>query len=159
MSFSGAGKTGIQTTWRIRGAAYHDQHASSAEPGRHASRRWGRLSHGSAVAALSNGRAVVPLMNAIGYDLVLPGNWEVAYRKEMLIENLNSIRPPRCAATCFMQGVGPHLRFFPRYQSVTVSGIPGRFCRLQRSADADAPVARVPRGIRFTRPERIWPST
>ncbi|HRG10561.1 MAG TPA: bifunctional metallophosphatase/5'-nucleotidase, partial [Cyclobacteriaceae bacterium] len=32
---------------------------------------------GGGVAALSEGRAIVPLMNNIGYDLMLPGNWEV----------------------------------------------------------------------------------
>jgi sulfur-oxidizing protein SoxB len=38
---------------------------------------------GGGVAALSEGRAIVPLMNNIGYDLMLPGNWEVVYGKEM----------------------------------------------------------------------------
>ncbi len=37
---------------------------------------------GGAVAALSEGQAIVPLINNIGYDLVLPGNWEVVYGKE-----------------------------------------------------------------------------
>lgn len=34
---------------------------------------------GSAVAALSSGRAVVPCVNRIGLDLVTSGNWEVVY--------------------------------------------------------------------------------
>ena len=40
---------------------------------------------GGGVAALSEGRALVPLMDRIGYDLVLPGNWEVIYGKEMML--------------------------------------------------------------------------
>ena len=32
--------------------------------------------------------AIVPLMNLIGYDLVLPGNWEVVYGKDMLIKDM-----------------------------------------------------------------------
>src|SRR5262252_4670820 len=43
---------------------------------------------GSAVAALSKGQAIVPLINKIGYDLVLPGNWEVVYGKEMLLKDM-----------------------------------------------------------------------
>jgi hypothetical protein len=39
---------------------------------------------GGGVAALSEGRAIVPLINHIDYDLVLPGNWEVVYGKEMM---------------------------------------------------------------------------
>ena len=34
---------------------------------------------GSAVAALSKGQAIPPLLNRIRYDLVLPGNWEGVY--------------------------------------------------------------------------------
>src|SRR5262245_52495895 len=45
---------------------------------------------GSAVASLSKGQAIVPLVNAIAYDLVLPGNWEVVYGKEMMIADLRS---------------------------------------------------------------------
>src|SRR5215510_2494656 len=36
---------------------------------------------GSGVASLSQGRAIVPLVNSLGYDLVIPGNWEVVYGK------------------------------------------------------------------------------
>jgi len=36
---------------------------------------------GGGVAALSEGRAIIPLINNIGYDLMLPGNWEVVYGK------------------------------------------------------------------------------
>lgn len=36
---------------------------------------------GRGVASLSEGQAIVPLINNIGYDLILPGNWEVAYGK------------------------------------------------------------------------------
>jgi len=37
---------------------------------------------GSAIASLSEGQALIPLMNNISYDLVLPGNWEVAFGKK-----------------------------------------------------------------------------
>ena len=43
---------------------------------------------GSGIAALSEGRAIVPLMNNIGYDIMLPGNWEVVYGKEMMMQDM-----------------------------------------------------------------------
>ena len=46
---------------------------------------------GGGVAAMSEGRALVPLMDRIGYDLVLPGNWEVIYGKEMMLKDLSLI--------------------------------------------------------------------
>ena len=36
---------------------------------------------GSAIASLTMGQAIVPLVNKMNYDLVLPGNWEVVYGK------------------------------------------------------------------------------
>lgn len=43
---------------------------------------------GSGIAALSEGKAIVPLMNNIGYDIMLPGNWEVVYGKEMMMKDM-----------------------------------------------------------------------
>lgn len=43
---------------------------------------------GAGIAALTEGKAIVPLMNNIGYDLMLPGNWEVVYGKEMMMKDM-----------------------------------------------------------------------
>ncbi len=56
---------------------------------------------GGGVAALSEGRALVPLMNRISYDLVIPGNWEVVYGKERLIENLAAYSAHKICANMF----------------------------------------------------------
>src|SRR5262245_66540003 len=53
---------------------------------------------GSAVAALSKGRAIVPLINAIRYDLMLPGNWEVVYGKEMLLGDMSGYTAAKVCA-------------------------------------------------------------
>jgi 2',3'-cyclic-nucleotide 2'-phosphodiesterase (5'-nucleotidase family) len=52
---------------------------------------------GGGVAALTQGRAIVPLMNNIGYDLMLPGNWEVVYGKEMMMQDMFGYS---CAKIC-----------------------------------------------------------
>ena len=43
---------------------------------------------GGGVAALTEGKAIVPLMNNMGYDIMLPGNWEVVYGKEMMMKDM-----------------------------------------------------------------------
>lgn len=58
---------------------------------------------GGGVAALSEGRAIVPLMNNIGYDLMLPGNWEVVYGKEMMMKDMFAYNSPKVCANMFHQ--------------------------------------------------------
>ncbi len=53
---------------------------------------------GGGVAAMSEGRALVPLMNHIGYDLILPGNWEVIYGKEMMLKDLGGYHAAKVCA-------------------------------------------------------------
>lgn len=53
---------------------------------------------GGGVAALTEGKAIVPLMNNIGYDLMLPGNWEVVYGKEMMMKDMFAYHGPKVCA-------------------------------------------------------------
>ena len=46
--------------------------------------------HGHAIATLTEGEALIPIMNEFNYDLILPGNWEVVYRKQKMIHDLGS---------------------------------------------------------------------
>jgi S-sulfosulfanyl-L-cysteine sulfohydrolase len=41
--------------------------------------------HGSGVASLTNGEALIPIFNYLNYDLMLPGNWEVVYKKRQML--------------------------------------------------------------------------
>ena len=56
---------------------------------------------GGGVAALSEGQAIVPLINNIGYDLMLPGNWEVVYGKEMMQKDLGGYDAQKICANMF----------------------------------------------------------
>lgn len=56
---------------------------------------------GGGLAALTNGKAIVPVMNNIGYDLVLPGNWEVAYGKEMMLKDLGAYNSAKICANMY----------------------------------------------------------
>jgi 2',3'-cyclic-nucleotide 2'-phosphodiesterase (5'-nucleotidase family) len=44
--------------------------------------------HGHGVASMSEGEALIPLMNAFNYDLILPGNWEVVYKKKKMLYDM-----------------------------------------------------------------------
>lgn len=50
----------------------------------------GDLIQGSAVAALSKGAAFGPIIKAMEYDFLIPGNWEVVYGKEQMMRVLES---------------------------------------------------------------------
>ncbi|HET6721549.1 MAG TPA: metallophosphoesterase, partial [Chitinophagaceae bacterium] len=56
---------------------------------------------GSGIAALTEGRAIIPLMNNIGYDIMLPGNWEVVYGKEMMMKDMFAYNGVKVCANMF----------------------------------------------------------
>ena len=108
---------------------------------------------GSAVAALSKGQAIVPLMNRVRYDLVLPGNWEVVYGKEMLIKDMNMYTASKVCANMFHAGAEDAPPIFPPYQMFDIGGTRVGFVGYN---DPLTPIRQSPaysRGITFTRPE------
>ncbi|HEY3161640.1 MAG TPA: bifunctional metallophosphatase/5'-nucleotidase [Vicinamibacterales bacterium] len=111
---------------------------------------------GGAVASFSRGRAIVPLVNAIAYDLVLPGNWEVVYGKDAMIENLNGYSAAKVCANMFHAGGtgrgGAAAPIFPPYQTFTLGGVRVGFIGYN---DPLTPTRQSPaysEGIRFTHP-------
>ena len=56
---------------------------------------------GSGIAALTEGKAIIPLMNNIGYDIMLPGNWEVVYGKEMMMKDMFAYSGVKVCANMF----------------------------------------------------------
>ncbi len=80
---------------------------------------------GGGLAALSQGKAIVPLINDIRYDLMIPGNWEVAYKKEMMLQDLSGYTAAKICANMFHQ-TGDSLNgnlIFPPYWTTTIAGI------------------------------------
>ncbi|HXD16342.1 MAG TPA: bifunctional metallophosphatase/5'-nucleotidase [Vicinamibacterales bacterium] len=111
---------------------------------------------GSAVASFSQGRAMVPLVNAIAYDLVLPGNWEVVYGKAAMIENLNAYSAAKVCANMFHDGEARNgaaaAPIFPPFHTFTLGGVKVGFVGYN---DPLTPTRQSPaysRGIRFTHP-------
>ena len=56
---------------------------------------------GSGIAALTEGKAIIPLINNIGYDIMLPGNWEVVYGKEMMMKDMFGYNGVKVCANMF----------------------------------------------------------
>ncbi|MCC6372820.1 MAG: 5'-nucleotidase C-terminal domain-containing protein [Bacteroidia bacterium] len=108
---------------------------------------------GSGIASLTEGRALVPLMNNINYDLVLPGNWEVVYGKKMLMQDLGAYNARKICANMFDDDAAGEL-LFPPYSVFYIGGIKIGFIGYN---DPLTPIRQAPdysKGIRFAEPEK-----
>lgn len=54
--------------------------------------------HGHAIASLTEGEALIPLFNKLGYDLMLPGNWEVVYKKKKMLFDMGHANAAKICA-------------------------------------------------------------
>jgi sulfur-oxidizing protein SoxB len=109
---------------------------------------------GSGIASLTQGAALMPLINKINYDLVLPGNWEVAYGKRMLIHDMNNYAAAKVCANMFNSDDLNHDLLFPPYQIFNMGGLKIGFVGYN---DPLTPIRQSPaysKGIHFTKPEK-----
>jgi 2',3'-cyclic-nucleotide 2'-phosphodiesterase (5'-nucleotidase family) len=58
----------------------------------------GDFFHGHAVASLTEGEALIPIFNDLNYDLMLPGNWEVVYKKKKMLYDLGHVNASKICA-------------------------------------------------------------
>lgn len=111
---------------------------------------------GSAVAALSKGKAIVPLMNNIGYDVMLPGNWEVVYGKEAMMEDMFGYD---CAKVCANMFHKTDDEFngeliFPPYFITHIAGMKVGFIGYNDPLTPKRQSPAYSAGIEFTQPEK-----
>lgn len=107
---------------------------------------------GSAIASLSQGQALIPLMNSMRYNLMLPGNWEVAYGKKMLVKDMGAYHAPKVCANMFHEDTGDMM--FPPYQTFYLGGIK---IGIVGYNDPLTPIRQSPAysfGIKFQDPEK-----
>lgn len=110
---------------------------------------------GSGVAALSKGEALVPLMNNIGYDLVLPGNWEVVYGKEMMRKDLGAYTATKICANMYhdtKDELNGELIFQP-YWTKMIGDVKIGFIGYNDPLTPKRQAPAYSYGITFTRPE------
>jgi 2',3'-cyclic-nucleotide 2'-phosphodiesterase (5'-nucleotidase family) len=115
----------------------------------------GDMFQGSELSVKTTGEAMVPILNALDYDLYLPGNWEVIYYKKSMQHLLGSLTAPKVCANMYHDlGEGKKGELiFPPYSIWTVNGVKIGFLGY---TDHLVPVRQSPnysKGIIYTRPE------
>lgn len=61
----------------------------------------GDMFQGSELAVATTGKAIVPILNAMDYDLYVPGNWEVVYGKSNMQTLMGSLNAPKICTNMF----------------------------------------------------------
>ncbi len=115
----------------------------------------GDMFQGSELSVKTTGEAMLPILNSIGYDLYLPGNWEVIYYKKTMQHLLGSLTAPKVCANMYHDlGDGKKGELiFPPYYVWTVNGVKIGFLGY---TDHLVPIRQSPnysKGIVYSKPE------
>ncbi len=110
---------------------------------------------GGGVAALTQGKGIVSLVNTMGYDLILPGNWEVVYGKNMMLHDLGEYHSAKICANMFhdTKDTLNNDLIFPPYWTKMVAGIKIGFIGYNDPLTPKRQSPAYSYGIKFTRPE------
>ena len=115
----------------------------------------GDMFQGSQLSVETTGKAMQPILNAMGYNLYLPGNWEVVYGKKEMQKLLGGLDAPKVCANMYHDlGDGKKGELiFPPYYTWSVAGIKIGFVGY---TDPLVPLRQSPaysKGIIYTKPE------
>ncbi|NCU02657.1 MAG: bifunctional metallophosphatase/5'-nucleotidase, partial [Chitinophagaceae bacterium] len=110
---------------------------------------------GGGVAALTEGKGIVPLINNIGYDLILPGNWEVVYGKDTMLKDLGGYNSAKICANMFHDTADEFKNelIFPPYWTKMMGGLKIGFIGYNDPLTPKRQSPAYSRGITFTKPE------
>jgi sulfur-oxidizing protein SoxB len=110
---------------------------------------------GGGVAAMSEGKALIPLMNNIGYDIMLPGNWEVVYGKEMMMKDMFGYDGVKVCANMYHNTKDEFNGdlIFPPYFVKHIGGIKLGFIGYNDPLTPKRQSPAYSEGIKFTTPE------
>ena len=110
---------------------------------------------GGGVAALTEGKGIIPLINNIGYDLILPGNWEVVYGKEIMWHDLGGYNSQKICANMFHDTTDEYKGelIFPPYWIKMIAGIKIGFIGYNDPLTPKRQSPAYSKGITFTKPE------
>ena len=115
----------------------------------------GDMFQGSELSIKTTGKAMIPILNQLEYDLYLPGNWEVIYHKKMMQTLLGSLNAPKVCANMY-HDLGDKKRgelIFQPYHIWNVAGVKIGFLGY---TDPLVPLRQSPiysKGIIYTQPE------
>ncbi len=115
----------------------------------------GDMFQGSELSVKTTGKAMVPILNELGYNLYLPGNWEVVFYKKAMQTLLGALHAPKVCANMYHdlgEGKKGELIFQP-YHIWNVKGVKIGFIGY---TDPLVPLRQSPlysKGIIYTKPE------
>jgi len=115
----------------------------------------GDMFQGSELSVKTTGMAFVPILNAMDYDLYLPGNWELIYGKRKMQTLLGALSAPKICANMYHDlGEGKKGELiFQAYYTWSVAGAKIGFIGY---TDPLVPLRQSPnysKGILYTKPE------
>ncbi len=115
----------------------------------------GDMFQGSELSSKTTGQVMIPILNAMGYNLYLPGNWEVVYGKQNMQHLLGSLNAPKVCANMYhdIGGGQKGELIFPPYYIWYVAGLKIGFLGY---TDHLVPLRQSPnysKGIVYTKPE------
>lgn len=115
----------------------------------------GDMFQGSELSVKTMGKAFVPILDELGYDLYLPGNWEVIYYKKSMQTLLGALKGPKVCANMY-HDLGDGKRgelIFPPYHIWHINGVKIGFLGY---TDPLVPLRQSPnysKGIIYSKPE------
>lgn len=115
----------------------------------------GDMFQGSQLSVETTGKAIQPILNALGYNLYIPGNWDVVYCKENMLKLMGGLKAPKICSNMYHDlGDGKKGELiFPPYYTWSAAGIKVGFMSY---TDPLVPVRQSPdysKGIIYTHPE------
>jgi len=115
----------------------------------------GDMFQGSELSVSTLGKAMVPILNAMNYDLYLPGNWEVIYYKKAMQQLLGRLNAPKVCANMYHDlgdGKKGEMIFHP-YHIWQVNGVKIGFLGYTDHLVPKRQSPNYSKGIIYTKPE------
>ena len=115
----------------------------------------GDMFQGSELSVKTTGKAMQPILNALNYNLYIPGNWEVVYYKENMLKLMGGLNAPKICSNMY-HDLGDRKKgelIFPPYYTWNAAGIKIGFVSY---TDPLVPIRQSPaytKGIIYTLPE------
>jgi S-sulfosulfanyl-L-cysteine sulfohydrolase len=115
----------------------------------------GDMFQGSELSVKTLGKAMVPILNSMNYDLYLPGNWEVIYYKKAMQQLLGRLNAPKVCANMY-HDLGDGKRgemIFNPYYIWNVNGVKIGFLGYTDHLVPKRQSPNYSKGILYTKPE------
>lgn len=115
----------------------------------------GDMFQGSALSVKTTGKAFVPILNSMDYNLYIPGNWEVIYGKRNMQTLMGSLDAPKICTNMY-HDLGDGKRGELIFQPYHIWNVAGTKIGFLGYTDPLVPIRQSPvysKGITYTKPE------